>query len=153
LIQKVHDKRTLHSLLRIPLRGEPLSASDHADRNGFSVKRDREELSSTFDSESEPGSDHYGKRNNQIEEMEEEGRYGIGRQRPSKIARQNQVYTVFTTDEEEADERGKEYMGVSGDSSDDEEYRAYGVVDCYGEASPNTDAVERRRSYWTSKGI
>jgi hypothetical protein len=140
----VYDKRTLHLVLGItPSR--PLNGNRAANKQALRTTWQETDgsLSPGNDSEALPKIRRWND-----EDQEEEGRYDIGRGRPSKRRRTDQWnsdHIVFTSDEEDAD---ADY--VCTDSVDVTiRHPAVPNSGMYGEAK--STRVEVRRSYWSAK--
>lgn len=158
-MQEIYDKKTLHTLLgRKPQPSVVNGAGSKNDPKGNgnlpSSSSGAKSVQSAW-KEADPGSDHddghHSRRRSRHTngEDEEEGRYDISRQQPPlkrrKIGKVQDAHTVFTTDDEEDELIGDDTAG------EEEHYTSDGALEKL--ASRDPEKVDKRRSYWLSKGI
>ena len=140
LLQEVYEKRLLHKLLRVPPQASVVTADVPNDDDAKGKSSAREE----WDGEMELASDEdVGREDVEEGNSDESGRYDIQERRLAGSGRSNGTgrfdpQTTYTTDEEDLSEDELEDQAYDSAGSDDDVRRS---------------RMNRRRSYWLSKGI
>ncbi|KAH9843120.1 uncharacterized protein C8Q71DRAFT_820219 [Rhodofomes roseus] len=147
LVQDVFDRRVLHRMLGITPRADVVPEVPQAASNGKSNAKHKASVQTAWEeADIAPASDK-----SAAEDEEEESRYRIDdrREPPRKrrrLGRESAIHTVFTTDDEDAEDVQEYSMHVVEDED------SVSVAKGTRGKAPRGDASSKR-DYWLSKGL